>query len=423
MEHIYLSHHGIKGQKWGVRRFQLKNGRLTTAGKKRYSEDDDEQKKKAEEESAPKKKSISEMTDQELTRAIERAKLEAAYRQYFEPAQKPKVDAGQKFVQAAQDVLKKQVVDPALSTVSKSINSAIDKKISAKLGVKAKSFNDLLKTDVSKLSPEELQKVVDYNRNLKTYREQQEYNSVDAGVERMRQERMDKRSRDLDMQKKELNVRAQRVAVEKAEEERRKAREAAADIVKDVVKDVASDVVSSQMTRSQERAKAVVDQYFDEPLMLPKPDDDLKHSGILKHHGIKGQKWGVRRFQKKDGTLTSTGKKRRFTYDARLEKKLEKYDSEHPERSKHDNYTIALRKEARIQNNRYARTQRKFRTGSIALVTMELASGNVIGAGATAAAVAMVGAGADYVYKKRDMKLSQMYDEYNIEFAKRVINM
>lgn len=30
----------------------------------------------------------------------------------------------------------------------------------------------------------------------------------------------------------------------------------------------------------------------------------------LRHHGILGQKWGVRRFQNKDGTLTSAGKKR-----------------------------------------------------------------------------------------------------------------
>lgn len=33
-----LYHHGIKGQKWGVRRFQDSSGRLTVAGKKRYAE-------------------------------------------------------------------------------------------------------------------------------------------------------------------------------------------------------------------------------------------------------------------------------------------------------------------------------------------------------------------------------------------------
>lgn len=34
-------------------------------------------------------------------------------------------------------------------------------------------------------------------------------------------------------------------------------------------------------------------------------------NGQLYHHGIKGQKWGVRRFQNKDGTLTAAGRKRR----------------------------------------------------------------------------------------------------------------
>lgn len=32
----YLSHHGILGQKWGIRRFQNPDGSLTAAGKKRY---------------------------------------------------------------------------------------------------------------------------------------------------------------------------------------------------------------------------------------------------------------------------------------------------------------------------------------------------------------------------------------------------
>jgi hypothetical protein len=32
----YIAHHGILGQKWGVRRFQNADGSLTNAGKKRY---------------------------------------------------------------------------------------------------------------------------------------------------------------------------------------------------------------------------------------------------------------------------------------------------------------------------------------------------------------------------------------------------
>lgn len=36
----------------------------------------------------------------------------------------------------------------------------------------------------------------------------------------------------------------------------------------------------------------------------------LTNSGSLKHHGIFGQKWGIRRYQNSDGTLTEAGKER-----------------------------------------------------------------------------------------------------------------
>ena len=35
---------------------------------------------------------------------------------------------------------------------------------------------------------------------------------------------------------------------------------------------------------------------------------------VLIHHGIKGQKWGIRRFQNEDGTLTEEGKRRYGKY-------------------------------------------------------------------------------------------------------------
>lgn len=40
-----LCHHGIKGQRWGVRRFQKKDGSLTPAGKERYAYDSDSNEK------------------------------------------------------------------------------------------------------------------------------------------------------------------------------------------------------------------------------------------------------------------------------------------------------------------------------------------------------------------------------------------
>lgn len=96
-----LQHHGIKGQKWGVRRFQNSDGSLTNEGRRRYSNDDfknakkkidkgkevvdgaTKAKKKAVEKQHEQKirKDLSEMSDQELRDIVNRLNMEERYTQ------------------------------------------------------------------------------------------------------------------------------------------------------------------------------------------------------------------------------------------------------------------------------------------------------------------------------------------------------
>ena len=122
-----LMHHGVKGMKWGVRRYQNKDGSLTPAGKKRYDRDVRENNAKKKENRiridgpdpsrwakedvsrvkktvdassnlvkevrnlersagsrpAKKKMDLSSMSDQELRNAINRKNLEKQYTELF----------------------------------------------------------------------------------------------------------------------------------------------------------------------------------------------------------------------------------------------------------------------------------------------------------------------------------------------------
>lgn len=46
-------------------------------------------------------------------------------------------------------------------------------------------------------------------------------------------------------------------------------------------------------------------------MLLTKERENMQRDATLYHHGILGQKWGVRRYQNEDGSLTTAGRKRR----------------------------------------------------------------------------------------------------------------
>ena len=180
MEYMYtlsrngeLCHWGIKGQKWGIRRYQNKDGSLTPAGRKRYEDAEarlaEREKKIAnrEEIAARKKaiadkktelrerekalrdgkkrvkmqnddsnepKSIDDMTDDELRAATNRMNLEKNYRDALSAAT---VTKGQKFF----NTIKDKSID---SFADKTGNNTGDLAAQALKSVGAKFLNDML---------------------------------------------------------------------------------------------------------------------------------------------------------------------------------------------------------------------------------------------------------------------------------------
>ena len=148
-----LYHHGVVGMKWGVRRYQNKDGSLTNAGKRRYGTKANFEKvqaakkaaakatskqavarRKANERTAaevakyrkkaglkdektedtkPKKPTMKEMSDAELRAAVDRLRLEKDYKDL-----NPKhVSKGQQFVNS----VIKNVIAPAATEVGRQV--------------------------------------------------------------------------------------------------------------------------------------------------------------------------------------------------------------------------------------------------------------------------------------------------------------
>lgn len=128
-----LTHWGVKGMRWGVRRYQNKDGSLTPAGQKRRARLEAKieklggksSAKNNDEDAQTAKKKPSEMTDDELARAINRARMEDAYKQLRPEPKAPEKNAFAK--QFINDAVKPAMINSGKKFLEKSMEQMIEK--------------------------------------------------------------------------------------------------------------------------------------------------------------------------------------------------------------------------------------------------------------------------------------------------------
>lgn len=133
-----LYHHGIKGMRWGVRRYQNKDGSLTPAGKKRQAKLEAKLEKlggsskksgDTDESAKPAKKRASDMSDTELDRAINRARKEDEYNR-LRPEETP---APKKSNRLMSEVLMPAAINAGRNFMTNAMNKAAENLLKGKV--------------------------------------------------------------------------------------------------------------------------------------------------------------------------------------------------------------------------------------------------------------------------------------------------
>lgn len=158
-----LTHWGVKGMRWGIRRYQNKDGTLTDAGKKRLAKEsaalkkeeqiiknrkrtkakidklearrkalDDDKKELEKDPSKPVKKTMKEMSDAELKAAVSRAQQEWQYLDYnkkindIKAQERERMSTGKKFVVSTMHkIVEPAIVDAGKAWLGKNLKEAV----------------------------------------------------------------------------------------------------------------------------------------------------------------------------------------------------------------------------------------------------------------------------------------------------------
>lgn len=320
MEELY--HHGVKGQRWGFRRYQNADGSLTPAGKKRYGtkanfekvqkaklvakgKDPKTQREKAREkanartekelakyrkksgikdepETKQQKKTMKDFSNEELKAMTDRMTIEKNYidaKRNLAAATPKQVNKGKEFAKG----IFNEAIRPALINTGKAY---LEKTMKEALGLKNDDMETLKKAAEKAGYQKKIYEAKDAAyKNLQNERKEQEY-----------QESQKKKSQKQE-EPEHVTGNVEGTGTSSKKKEKTKSRND--DIIDAEFREVNEENVNS--------GKSFINQ-----LLLE--DKKMKHrltdENELYHHGVKGQKWGIRRYQNADGTLTAAGKKR-----------------------------------------------------------------------------------------------------------------